>query len=77
VKRDVRRKLDAREYKRVEFHGAPISLAAEYTELGPQTTTIRHGFLSCIPFMRFMGSGKLIPQSFATAPLPYGWLLPM
>ena len=34
VKRDVRRKLDARKYKRVEFHKAPISEAGKYTELG-------------------------------------------
>ena len=54
VKRDVRCKLDAREYKRVEFHGAPISLAAKYTELAPQTTTIRHGFWSCSTFVKFI-----------------------
>ena len=34
VECDVRRKLDAREYKRVEFHSAPISEAGKYTELG-------------------------------------------
>ena len=70
MKRDVRRKLDAREDKRVEFHGAPFLVAAKYTELGRQTTTFGHGFWSCAPFVRFMGFCWGIHGGFAKAQGP-------
>ena len=37
----------------------------KYTELGPQTTTYRYGFLSCATFVRFMGFRWGIHGGFA------------